>query len=311
MYQKSLGVIAAGCLFAFGSTFTLPAQAESITHEMGIAEFDSPPTRIAVSNWALTESLLALGVDPIAIPEAEGYREWVVEPKLPENFTDLGTRREPNFEALRDAKPDAIVITGDAAMAYDKLNGFAPTLVYSIYDTDSGEPAMDRAEEMLRNLGTLTGKSEQAETVIASVNDRIAAAAERIRAVTGEDAKFAIIRVLDEAHFRIHGETSLFGSVLARMGFENAWTGEVNGWGFGNGDISDLSTLGDAHVAYVEPVETAVKAKLFNSVIWKSLPFARNDHLYAIPPAWTFGGVLSGARFAEFLADTVTNTSGS
>ena len=32
------------------------------------------------------------------------------------------------------------------------------------------------------------------------------------------------------------------------------------------------------------------------------------DHVHAIPASWTFGGVLSAARFAELLADAVTGT---
>jgi|TARA_R110000737_G_scaffold122963_3_gene155000 iron complex transport system substrate-binding protein len=311
MQKFSFGRVAATCLFVLGGFAPISAGAETFPHELGHATFDTTPTRFATSNWSLTESLLALGIDPVAIPEADGYRTWVVEPELPETFADLGTRREPNFEALRDAKPDAILISSDVAMAYDKLSGFAPTLVYSIYNTNTDEPAIDRAEALLRNLGKLAGKSDTAEQVIASANDRIATAAARIRTSVGDDATFAIVRILDDAHFRIHGKNSLFGSVLNRMGFANAWTGEVNSWAFRNGDVSDLAKLGDVQFAHVEPVPPAAKAKLFDSAIWKAMPFARNRHVYDVPSSWSFGGVLSGARFAEQLADAVTAANGS
>jgi iron complex transport system substrate-binding protein len=308
-----MGRTVAGLAIATGTAFTflapLPAMAEeTFTHEMGEVTLDTHPTRFAVSNWSLTESLIALGIDPVAIPEAEGYRAWVVEPKLPESFTDLGTRREPNFEALRDAKPDAILISADVAMAHEKLSGYAPTLVYSIYNTGSGEPAIDRAETLLRNVAKLAGKSDKAEEVIASVNARIDAAAARIRTHLGDDARFAIVRILDDAHFRIHGKTSLFGSVLARMGFANAWDSDVNGWAFHNGNVSDLAKMGDVQFTYIEPVAPTTRETLFSSAIWKAMPFARNNHVYAIPSSWTFGGLLSAARFAELLADAVTGT---
>ena len=286
----------------------LPAKAENFTHELGEVTLDTLPTRFAASNWSLTESLIALGIDPVAIPEADAYRLWVVEPELPESFSDLGNRREPNFEALGEAKPDAILIGNEISMAYDKLSTYAPTFVYSIYHTGGDEPAIDRAETLLRNVAKLAGKSDKAEEVIASVNARIEAAAKRIRDHVGADARFAVVRILDDAHFRIHGKTSLFGSVLGLMGFANAWDEDVNDWAFHNGDVSDLAKMGDVQFAYIEPIAPTTRETLFNSAIWKAMPFVRNGHVYAIPSSWTFGGVLSAARFAEFLADAVTGT---
>ena len=264
MFTPWIGRTLAGLAIATGTTIAslapLPVIAEeTFTHEMGEVTLETTPTRFAVSNWALTESLIALGIDPVAIPESDGYRAWVVEPKLPENFTDLGTRREPNFEALRDAKPDAILISADVAMAHEKLSGYAPTLVYSIYNTGRDEPAIDRAEALLRNVAKLAGKPDTAEDVITSVNARIEAAAKRIRDHVGNDAKFAVVRILDDTHF-----------------------------------------------PYVEPIAPTTRESLFNSAIWKAMPFARNGNVHAIPASWTFGGVLSAARFAELLADAVT-----
>jgi iron complex transport system substrate-binding protein len=306
MQTRLISQIAASCLVAITALSPIHVLAQTIRHERGDVTFETQPTRFVGSNWALTESLLALGIDPVAVPEADGYRAWVVEPHLPAKFADLGTRREPNFEALRQAKPDAILIGGEMAMAYDKLSAVAPTLVYSIYDTENNSPAIDKAETLLRNIGKLAGKSDKAEDVITSVKDRIDAAAERIRNHVGKDAKFTIVRITDEAHFRIHGTTSLFGSVLARMGFANAWEGKVNGWGFHNGDLSDLAKMGEVHFAYVEPIAPAVQNRLFDTAIWKAMPFTRKGHVYPVPASWTFGGLLSAARFAELLADAVT-----
>ncbi len=285
------------------------ASAETYTHEMGTVNFATPPTRIAVSNWPLTETVLALGIDPVAIPEPDGYRDWVVEPALPAEFVDLGTRMAPNFEALRDSRPEVILISNEAAMAYDKLSAFAPTMVYSIYNTS--QPAIDKAEELMRNIGKLTGRDDKAEKIIASANQRIETAADRIRQTIGDDAKFAVVRILDDAHFRIHGTTSLFGSTLARMGFENAWTGTVNGWGVSNGDIGDLAKLGPARLAYIEPTPKPEKTKLFASPVWRALPFNRQNTVYEVPASWTFGGLISAVRFAEQLADAVTEAHGS
>lgn len=310
MRNRLIASIACSCMIATGilapTIAPTIALAETYRHEMGTVNFATPPTRIAVSNWSLTETVLALGLDPVAIPEADGYRAWVVEPALPAEFADLGERRSPNLEVLRDSRPDVILISNEVAMAYDKLSALAPTMVYSIYNSD--QSALEKAEELTRNIGKLTGRSDKAEEIIASANQRIAAAANRIRKAVGDDTKFSVVRILDGAHFRIHGTTSLFGSTLARMGFSNAWTGPLNGWGFSNGEIGDLAKLGPAHIAYIEPTPDPVKAKLFASPVWKALPFNRQNTIYEVPASWTFGGLLSAARFAEQLADSVTKT---
>ncbi len=47
--------------------------------------------RIASLDYALTETLLALGHPPIAQTAAGDWDEWVVEPALPEGVADLGS----------------------------------------------------------------------------------------------------------------------------------------------------------------------------------------------------------------------------
>jgi len=43
----------------------------------GLAQADTRQPRIAVIDWGLTETLLGLGVTPIAVAQTEGYRRWV------------------------------------------------------------------------------------------------------------------------------------------------------------------------------------------------------------------------------------------
>src|SRR5690606_1148688 len=49
----------------------------------GLARAETHPPRIAVIDWGLTETLLGLGVTPIAVAQTEGYRRWVMQPELP------------------------------------------------------------------------------------------------------------------------------------------------------------------------------------------------------------------------------------
>ena len=61
--------------------FSCVVSGMEIQHELGIAKFDQPPTRVIALNWGVTETMLALGVNPIGIADIEGYKTWVSYPK--------------------------------------------------------------------------------------------------------------------------------------------------------------------------------------------------------------------------------------
>ena len=61
---------------------------------------DEGQQNVATVDWAVTETLLALGENPIAVGDIHSYRTWVMEPKLPEDTIDLGIRLQPNFEVI-------------------------------------------------------------------------------------------------------------------------------------------------------------------------------------------------------------------
>ncbi|WP_342634035.1 hypothetical protein [Mesorhizobium waimense] len=58
----------------------------------------------------MAETLLMLGVSPIAIADRDVWETWVVEPSLPPEVADVGTLLEPNLElqqqhAIWDGSP--------------------------------------------------------------------------------------------------------------------------------------------------------------------------------------------------------------
>ncbi|MFC3320487.1 MULTISPECIES: hypothetical protein [Mesorhizobium] len=60
------------------------------------------PLRIVCLDDGLAETLLMLGVSPIAIADRDVWETWVVEPSLPPDVVDVGTLLEPNLELLQE-----------------------------------------------------------------------------------------------------------------------------------------------------------------------------------------------------------------
>src|SRR6185295_9452790 len=65
--------------------------------------------RVACLDWALAETMLALGHNPIAIVAARDWNRFVAGTPLPSSVADLGLQPEINFEVLASLKPDLIL----------------------------------------------------------------------------------------------------------------------------------------------------------------------------------------------------------
>src|SRR3712207_8573933 len=82
---------------------------------------EKPAERVAVLEWQQTEALLSLCVNPVGAADVKGFDTWVSAEELPEDTTDVGTRGEPNLEALFATDPDLIVV--EAYTAEDEILG--------------------------------------------------------------------------------------------------------------------------------------------------------------------------------------------
>ena len=74
---------------------------------------------VAVLEWQQTEDLLSLCVDPVAVADSKGFELWDSAEELPEGVKDVGTRGEPNLEALFSTNPDLVVV--EAYTAEDEI----------------------------------------------------------------------------------------------------------------------------------------------------------------------------------------------
>jgi iron complex transport system substrate-binding protein len=68
-------------------------------------ELEEPADRVAVLEWQQTEDLLTLCVNPVGVADAKGFSTWVSAEELPKGAPDVGTRAEPNRDALSRLTP--------------------------------------------------------------------------------------------------------------------------------------------------------------------------------------------------------------
>lgn len=299
-------LIAGLCLIAIVVTLpSAPAMAEPIVieHERGTITLDQPAKRVAVTNWAFTETLIALGLDPVAIADPADYRDWVAEPELPEEFSDIGQRGSPNMEALRKAKPDLILISQELEMAYENLSSVAPVMMLSVYG--DGTVAFESATSMLRKVAKAIDREEDAEAYLHDVDAQLADYGNRVRNVLGPNGALTVASFYSEANIGVFGAPSLPGSVLLHMDVPLAYQGPVSKWGFARGGLEIMAPLAKSTLVYTNPIPDVIAQKVWSSPIWKVMDFVRNNRVYELPVVWAYGGVPSGLRFARLLTESL------
>lgn len=259
------------------------------------------PMRIVCLEWTSAELVVSLGLEPIAVADTKGYRDWVAGPPLPAGTIDLGSRGEPNLELIAELKPDLIVGAYGYGIDASTFVRFAPVWNVPFYDGTS--TPYDRAESEMLKLGRHLGQTVTAEGFVAAAAATIAAAKAKLAARSSEP--LAVVSMFDDRHVRIYGRGGLFQDVLDRLGLVNAWTGETNGWGFSTLGMEQLVAVGEARLISLDPIPPHVAIRIEQSSLWANLPCVRAGKVTTIPPVWPFGGLAAAARFAGLLAEAV------
>ena len=256
--------------------------------------------RLATVDWTIAETLLALGVTPLAVGDVSSYRAWVGEPLLPAEVVDIGLRAQPNRELLAELKPDRILISPLAAPLAQTLSRIAPVQSIALYDPQTD--LWQRLHEATLTIAALVNKTAEAERLLAGLDRDLA----QIRAALPADLPpLLVVQFIDERHVRVFGRHSLFEAVMQRLGLRNAWQGETNAWGFSVASIEQFMALPAARLVVVDPIPVGVSERLQEPGLWQHLPLVRQAPVLHLPAVWSFGGVLAARRFACLLNEAL------
>lgn len=260
----------------------------------------SPATpRIAALGWACAQTLLALGVVPLVIPEIERYGRLVAEPAIPSAVKEIGLRTEPNLELLQSLAPDLIIIDPSLMAAVPRLRAIAPVEVFTIFKPGGRplETARGSTETLARHLGieALCG------AYLARFDATMAAATERLRGDRGEP--LYLVSEIARNRALVFGPNSLYQDVLDRFGLRNAWTGHSGPWGHTSVGLEVLAAVPDARLILMTSRVADVQALLQASPVLRTLPFLRAGRLTVLGNQFFYGGIPAAERFARLLAE--------
>ncbi|WP_413771442.1 ABC transporter substrate-binding protein [Mesorhizobium sp. PAMC28654] len=254
--------------------------------------------RVAAIDWGMLETLLALGVQPVAATELMQFRKIAVEPAVPESVADLGLRGAPNYELLRIIAPDLIVISNFYEYQRPMLERIAPVFAQAVYE--AGVPPYPLAEAATLALGERLGRQAEAKLYLDETAREIARLRAALPAASTRPA--FVISLGDSRHFRAFGRDAMFGDVLTRLGIENAWSNETSYSAAAPVGLEALARVPEASILIVSPLPADVGRSLPTNALWNALPAVRQKRVTVLEPVNHFGCLPSARRFARLAA---------
>src|SRR5690625_6958018 len=102
----------------------------TISHELGETEVDNNPEKVVVFDFGALDTLYKLGVDVVGV--AQGNIPSYLEKYESDEYENIGSLKEPDFEKIAEIDPDIILISGRQSDSYDELQKLGPNVYLEI-----------------------------------------------------------------------------------------------------------------------------------------------------------------------------------
>jgi iron complex transport system substrate-binding protein len=155
----ALGLTAAMASVSFSETFT---------HPSGTTELEVTPSKLVVYDLAAVDTLDALSVDIEGLPKA--YATSYLSKFSDDNYTDVGTFWEPDFETVAAIQPDLVVVGGRTQTQYEMMSSIAPTIDVTVWGADF----LSQFYNVTETLAASVGKKAEADAKLDAIKNRVA-----------------------------------------------------------------------------------------------------------------------------------------
>ncbi|WP_042461569.1 siderophore ABC transporter substrate-binding protein [Neobacillus dielmonensis] len=270
----------------------------TIKHQYGEVVLEKNPKKVVVFDFGVLDTLDALGVKVVGIPQAivpESLKKYAGS-----EYTNVGSLKEPDFEAINKLKPDVIFISGRQAELYDQFAEIAPTVYMDVDYTNymsSLEKNFNLLAEIFEKENVLDTKMKQLEKSVAELNEKASAS-----------DKKALILLANEGKVSAFGPSSRYGFVHDVFGFKAADENlEVSQHGQG---ISfeyileknpDILFVIDRSAAIGG--EAGAKKTVENDLVKKTTAYKNGKIIYLDPINWYIAG--NGIESTQLMVDDV------
>lgn len=276
-----------------------------IISNFSMASVDRSTVPLATFDFTIAETLNAIGYPPRFLAGLDIYEKY--DGIIP-HATNLGYLHLPNLELLASLPAQRILISPPAHVSLisrlRKIADVEEYLFYKFSNIDNEQKHWNVLEDVTRMLGDQVSDLAASEQYIVQINQRFDDLKKQINNI---DTPLLIIRLMDDRHIRVHGNGSIEGMVLNRLGLRNAWQEETGQWGFTTTDAGPLFNTNAKMIFLNSPYDPPGKQRqLLCNGQWRHLPSVRQGNYTIIPiNYWLWGGLPSALRFAEALVEAL------
>jgi ferric hydroxamate transport system substrate-binding protein len=285
----------------------------TVQDQFGEVTFDRTPERVVVLEWVYAEDVLALGVQPVGMSDIEGYNAWVnIDAELSDDVTDVGTRQEPNLEAISRLKPDLIITAGYRHETIkEDLKNIAPTLFFNPYPEEGKGDQYQEMIDTFNKIAKVMGKEDKAQEVLTKMENTFNETKSTLESSGFDSTPFVLTQAYSSQNtptLRLFTDNGMATKIMEKLGLVNAFKdSDWELYGFKQTDVEALQNFQDAHFFYiVQDNDNVFENQLKGNPAWENLDFVKDDRLYQLPGStWTFGGPLSAITFADQIKEVM------
>lgn len=268
------------------------------------AELKKNPKRVVVFDYGVADILKNLGVDAVVGLPKSGKMPEILSNYSDDKYTNVGSLKETDFEAVESLNPDLIIIGGRQAEDIDNFKEIAPTVNLAV----DGQDYMNSFKTVVTDLGNLFDKQDEAKKAIDEIEAKIA----KVNKTVTEKGLTASVVMANEGSISVFSAKSRYGLIYNGLGFTEA---DKNIDDSTHGQQVSFEYFLENKSDYVFVVDRGAvtgkgeaASKLFDNEVMNKTEVAKNGNIvYLNSVIWytMTGGIESTNQMIDEIADAV------
>ena len=268
------------------------------------AELKKNPKRVVVFDYGVADILKNLGVDAVVGLPKNGKMPEILSNYSDDKYTNVGSLKETDFEAVESLNPDLIIIGGRQAEDIDSFKEIAPTVNLAV----DGQDYMNSFKTVVTDLGNLFDKQDEDKKAIDEIEAKIA----KVNKTVTEKGLTASVVMANEGSISVFSAKSRYGLIYNGLGFtevdkniDDSTHGQQVSFEYFLENKSDYVFVVDRG-AVTGKGEAA--SKLFDNEVMNKTEVAKNGNIvYLNSVIWytMTGGIESTNQMIDEIADAI------
>ena len=268
------------------------------------AELKKNPKRVVVFDYGVADILKNLGVDAVVGLPKNGKMPEILSNYSDDKYTNVGSLKETDFEAVESLNPDLIIIGGRQAEDIDSFKEIAPTVNLAV----DGQDYMNSFKTVVTDLGNLFDKQNEAKKAIDEIEAKIA----KVNKTVTEKGLTASVVMANEGSISTFSAKSRYGLIYNGLGFAEV---DKNIDDSTHGQQVSFEYFLENKADYVFVVDRGAitgkgdsASKLFDNEVMNKTEVAKNGNIvYLNSVIWytMTGGIESTNQMIDEIADAI------